>query len=294
MKISVLPLVIGLVVGVVIGRGWQRDPAPPPVAPPEISEREREARELLQQEAQKIAAMPDSPERQAKQDELLEKVMKLFLIDVSLRLAEHKKAASVPVPAVPAPAQAHETAPPPPTKSQTDEAAKSTRDQAKENFRRNRLFARIVEATDANQVRRELKDFASKDLSSDLKSSNPLPKDQAQALIGSYEGLVNLDNGERWNATMEITPIQDKPDQYHQEIKLSKNGRVFSNSNGNGHLDDFRYTDNGRPQIYVNIGGDYMQLMAAPDLPGFIGIHYTSNSIRELIPDGRITFRKIR
>lgn len=295
MKISVLPLAIGLVAGVVIGRGWQRDPAPPPA--PEISEREREARELLQTEAQKIAAMPDTPERQAKQDELLAKVLKLFLIDVSLRLVEHGKPAAVAVAApAPTPAPPPEPAPSHPTGTQRADAAKEAREKAKENYRRHRLYARIVEATDANQVQRELKQFASKDLSANLKASSPLPRDQALALIGFYEGFVNLDNGDRWTATMEITPVQEKPDQYNQEIKLSKNGRVFSNSHGTGRLSDFRYSEgNGMtPQIYVNIGGDYLQLMTAPEIPGFIGIHYSTNPVRELVPDGRITLRKIR
>lgn len=298
---SISGLLLGLLVG--FGGAHLLRPAPPPAeipieAPTETpveSPLEKEARDLLTSEAAAIAALSDRDEKLRWQDELLEKILKLFLIDVGLRL---ERRAREPAPAVVAAARPAPVPPPPPapTPVKREDTPQDFRRAAEQARQRNRLYARIVGATDANSVRRELREIASPDLGQDLKNSTPVPAEKALELVGSYEGNVRLNEGnERWNMTMSIEHDPTREDEgFVYEVRLGKNGRPFSTTRGRGSLKNFRYQDGDVPQIYIEMGGNYSQLFPAPEIPGFIGIFYESTETRELKAIGRITLRKLR
>ncbi|HRO67716.1 MAG TPA: hypothetical protein PL182_09150, partial [Pseudobdellovibrionaceae bacterium] len=91
MKRTVLTLLAGLLIGAAVGR-WTvaTRPLPPPEKNP-AGTRDAAAEELLARSAQEISSAPDTETRQKRIEDLLQKIFKLFMIDVSLRLQALEK-----------------------------------------------------------------------------------------------------------------------------------------------------------------------------------------------------------
>src|SRR5262245_61174444 len=113
---------------------------------------DEETRSILQSAADAIKNAKTEDERRQKTDELLEKIFKLFLIDVSLRL---EKSPSPPAP-VPATADAHPMSAPGPESEPPVESENPKTDSKSAANRRRQLEIRIVNSDDPRAVGRAL------------------------------------------------------------------------------------------------------------------------------------------
>lgn len=288
------PLLAFLLIAV-FGAGWwfgHRSVETPPPAVPAESPREEETERLLRDAAQDINAAADPGERARKVDELLEKIFKLFLIEVSLRLADSKP----PVAPTAPPPPAAEPSPPPAPPAPADPPARPPRElsETEQQRRRARVEARVVNADNPRTLRNALTELAGQDMQKSYGASKDFTPEQEKNMIGVWEGRIEqIDGSAPWSLRIEIKPIAASggKEAYQSDVLVTKSGRSVSHSSGRGSLKGFSSSPDGSA-IYIEAGGDVMELYFSKTFDGLVGLFYKAESRAQFKPTGRIRLER--
>lgn len=285
-----LMLVIAVLIAFGIGRWLPRKDAPPvsPVAEP--SEREAETRALLQEAAEELKVASNDDERRQKTEILLEKIFKLFLIDVSLRLSSAAACpAAEPLPCTPA-------APPAAAKTATAELGTIAAPEQKKNpkteaEKRRRFEVRIIDAATPNAMKKALGKLSELDFDTGFKASTDLNAQQIQSLAGVYEGQAEFPDKGAWSARFELSVTGTSANGqslYHSSMKLTRNGKISESSGDGDSLRGYSIGQGENAPLYIEVGQTTLVLYWSQAFDGFSGVVYEEAGQHTKKPTGRI------
>jgi hypothetical protein len=224
-----------------------------------------------------------------KADEILSKIMTVFLADLSLHLSEDKekdlsigKAACVarPVADVSAPSQKSEPQAPQETtkldiqQPQADKQAKNT------GKYRSQEWILVNSQTDS-EIRRNLKKLELKDLDIYLKGAPETNIQKSEKYLGSYRGRVfDVNQKEYGYLTLDLSPAKNSKgeDTLKGKIEFFRNNNSESTSNFT--TDHFGYSPEGFSGTVVTLGGRQLQIYSIEGSRKLAGYFY------ERLPNG--------
>lgn len=287
MKIGPVVVLVGLAFAAGWWMGHVSTPPPPLRSPVVESPRETETKALLNQALVGLTEAKTEEERSQRSDELLEKIFKLFLIEVGLRLQK------------PAPeAAASNVAPPPPVaepRVDTPPAAKPAKTED-DPRRKRRVEIQVVNAPSDGSLERALKQLAKEDFESGFKSARSLNSTESAALLGTWEGRAEFDDRRHpWTVRLKITPsaksTADHP-QFKYEVRMVKARGSISNKSGDGDLQGFSRGAGDLAPIFIEAGGDVLQLYASTQFDGLVGLVFEEQGRLNLKPTGRLRLER--
>lgn len=223
-------------------------------------------------------------------DEVLSKIMTVFLADLSLHLSEEKekdlsigKAACIARPAVDlqaAPVLKSEPQPPQEAakadlqQAQTDKQAKNT------GKYRSQEWILVNSQTDS-EIRRNLKKLELKDLDIYLKGAPETNIQKSEKYLGSYSGRVfDVNQKEYGFLTLDMAPAKNNKgeDVLKGKIEFFRNNKAESTSNFT--TDHFGYSPEGFSGTVVTLGGRQLQIYSIESSRKLAGYFY------ERLPNG--------
>lgn len=229
-------------------------------------------------------------ERYRKADEILGKIMTVFLADLGLRM-------TTPVPAkadstmhgVSDNREANQPAAKPVDNTRTAEAPKTTasRDWI-------RYEAQVKEQVSENEVKDILKKMEIKDLFAELKSAKPVSAAQFQIVAGRYIGeIIFFDDQVPWNIDWDFNGrvLGDGQIVGRQEISIRKNGKRFSHTTGEINA---VMSMPGSEAILINVYGDdgYLQLYPNERLDHLYANYYQKKGLDQFTLKGVANLRR--
>ncbi len=230
-------------------------------------------------------------EKFKKADEILGKIMTIFLADLAMRVKSvpESKSAVEPV-AVENKAIVHELAPPILTPSEVTASAESQQ----RIWLKNETL--VAQATTEKELAEALKAVESKDLFSELKSGTPLKPEQVTAINGHYVGEITFfDRSSKlevdWNA--EYAMVRGKW-RGTSSITLTRPGKQASSSSSKG---DLGFTSVAQGQgilVKVEGGEGYLQLYPGIDGERLNGNYYKKKAIDKFTKTGTISLQRVR
>lgn len=217
----------------------------------------------------------DADEKLKKADEILGKVMVLFLADLSLHIGQQK---TIPVSA----SKVENVAKP---ETMDSSAAVKTAPAVMESAHPltalpTKVFndKKITQSATMKEALSYLKEVEVKDLKSVLSEVSKVTSEQNLLLQGHYVGVVTFDdNTEPWRIEWDVnSEFRDGQLKGQSEIRLSNSKKVFSRSGGQGDIKDFSAWAKDSQAILVNSYGDdgYIQLYYLSHLNKFVGNYY--------------------
>lgn len=264
---------------------------------PEISALEAKIRELESNELKRLSESSDSDEKLRLANEALSKIMNIFLLDLGIR-ANPKTVKNLQQALAPSTDRATivATTPAPQIESQvqlsTSPAHKSTTSDE----------TKATAKPDINDVRNDedLKNFLEKSQLTDLASawkSGSLPSLEQLALInGRFGGYSQMKDPAEPPWDMRITVrgrLESGKLGGRFSSRLSKNGRVFSSTSGNGtDLKDIKAGPDGSILLDVQGGRGYLQMFYFPQMNSFRGNIYQQKDMGEFNWTGSFTLNK--
>lgn len=294
-------LLIAMVAGFGAGR-WSAPSPPPPSEVAPSSARESETERLLRAGAEGISSASDPAERQRRSEELLEQLVKLFMIDISLRLREpevNAAASAEPTVAVapppPPPAPAAKPAPPRPEPSTASRANEPSAPVSP--VQRSLLLYRVVEADGPQQLKKALDLFARLDPMPSYQSARTVTEAELEPLLGRHQGRVDLlDGNASWRLTLEVdrshkwTPANPI---YRLVVRVVKGPNSTSASTGDGPISQFRTNPGDNPAAYyIDFSENALQIYPKKNGDGFVGLYLESKNRSPLKPVGRVDINR--
>lgn len=213
-----------------------------------------------------------------KADEVLSKIMTVFLADLSLHLSEDKekdlsigKAACVvrPAPETPVTVQKSE-----PQLPQSDKQAKNT------GKYRSQEWILVNSQTDS-EIRRNLKKLELKDLDIYLKGAPETNIQKSEKYLGTYSGRVfDVNQKEYGFLTLDMVPAKNNKgeDVLKGKIEFFRNNKAESTSNFT--TNHFGYSPEGFSGTVVTLGGRQLQIYSIESSRKLAGYFY------ERLPNG--------
>lgn len=232
---------------------------------------------ISQNEYQDYLKLKDSAEKYKMADELLGKVMVLFLADLSLNIKNASIASVDKTLQVDYQNQAIDNLQP----EKIKEVSKNI--QAESVLTTVKLKEeKLVSATSENEALKFLKDLEIPDLATEIKKTKMLSQKQLSMINGKFVGVVTFDNkAEPWRIEWDVNAeIVNGKVNGKQLITLSNSKKVFSRTNGNGEIKDFAAFANDSSAILINSYGDdgYIQLYPFTNTGKFFGNYYLKSN----------------
>ena len=287
-------LLFGLIFGIVLGRQSMKPaaskPSEPSAACAELENTQREMRQIGETEYQQYLALKDSPEKMQKANELLGKIMVLFLADIGTRLKAAEQTLKSPAPYVetpsaPAPTPIESAAKTPPQKPSPEAPTWKNAGTA------------IGAARREDEALEAMKKAEIDNLVQAIKSSTEPSQAQIASLNGVFSGEITFGEGrEPWHMEFRLAAAnRGEGVKGRHSLILSKGGKVFSNSSGRGDLDQYaaESAEEGSA-IFIKAGGDlgYFQLYPVANLRAIVGIFYEKKGIDEFKPTGQVKLQR--
>ena len=128
--------------------------------------------------------------------------------------------------------------------------------------------------------------------SSSFSFANPPP----EALFGHYQGQTTLQDGTHriWDIVMDVSGgVKEDHIEGTERITLSENGKIFSNKSGDGDIKDFKRSLGGSDAILIEASpSTYFQLYYLKNQDEFIGnLYQQSSGANPFIFKGSFTLR---
>lgn len=270
--------------------GAGRWSAPSPVvdrASPETepSVRESEAIRILQEGATEIATISNPSERQRLQVDLLEKLVKLFMVDLSLRISETSEIEPGESPTLQEPPVTDvaepEVPPPAPTPARVSPEQRGV------------LVYRVVDAPNAEQLRQSLDAFSQLDPMPAYREARTAREEELLPLMGRHRGVIETFEGNKtWRVTLDVsrsakwTPSSPS---YRLAVRIVHGPGSTSNSTGDGPLSQFRLNNGDNPPaFFIDVRENALQLYPRADGRGLVGLYLESKNRSPLKPAGRV------
>ncbi|MES2856745.1 MAG: hypothetical protein V4692_12815, partial [Bdellovibrionota bacterium] len=235
--------------------GWvlsrEIHPAAPLIPSPAAIERDQKTEDLLRASAKDIELAQTSEQRQKKIEELLEKVFKLFMIELSLRVKNGE----------PVPPTLAENAPaiasPTPAPVFTESPAKQTQFMKIGEDKIKTLEVTVIEG-DLSKALASLRELGKGDFNDGFKNAKDLSQEQAESLIGEWSGRVRMfeETVEPWRVRITVDhsakSTSEKP-LYKYRITVNKNpkARDVSTTSGEGNLKHFSKADGETTPMFL-------------------------------------------
>lgn len=291
-------ILIAALLGFALGRWSAPAPTPPPARLEDDtpSAREDETARLLRAGAKEISSTDDPVERQRRAEELLEQLVKLFMIDISLRLREPA------APPAPTPTSTPPAAPAPAPEPARPQAAKRAELDGASNTpvrpeQRSLLLYRVVEADGPQELKRALDLFAKLDPMPSYQSARAVTETELEPLLGRHQGRIDLLDGKTsWRLTLEVdrshkwTPSNPI---YRLVVRVNKGPNSTSASTGDGPISQFRTNPGDSPAAYyIDFSENALQIYPKKNGEGFVGLYLESKNRSPLRPVGRIDLNR--
>jgi hypothetical protein len=225
-------------------------------------------------------------ERYDKAEELLGKIMLLFLVDLGIKTSgeqllfartvsqgRKRKDMVAPVDLI----ESDEVAP---------NSLESTSVQSANQLKSSSEAKSILEAEkQLNELRSEsdienfLKSVSLGNLFDSLKNTHEIDSEQIRELRGTFSGELVFDSPgqEKWDVRLVLSGrIESGTLVGKSKVELAKNRKIFSSSRSNGNLSNLKSLPNGQRGVLIEIlGGEgFFQLYSVPQLQKLIGLYY--------------------
>lgn len=261
-------------VGLVLGFGLSQKFSKKEILKTSNDEKITAIEQLSKNDYQDYLRIKDADEKLKKADEILGKVMILFLADLSLHISQQKN--------VPVSASVIENSAKP-LSVEPSSSVKANPSSTTENpvaVQPATVFndKKITQAATMKEALSYLKQVETKDLKSVLSGNFKVTTEQNLLLQGHYVGVITFDDQtEPWRIEWDVnSDFRDGQLKGQSEIRLSNSKKVFSRSRGQGDIKDFSAWSKDSQAILVNSYGDdgYIQLYYLAHLNKFVGNYY--------------------
>lgn len=226
-----------------------------------------------------------------KADEVLSKIMTVFLADLSLHLTEEKekdlsigKASCISRSAA---EQIVALAPKPEAQnnSLSEKSAQSTQVESKLATKNTGKYRSqewiLVNSQTDSEIRRNLKKLELKDLDIYLKGAPETNREKSEKYLGSYRGRVfDVNQKEYGYLTLDLAPAKNNKDEDVLKGKIEFFRNNNSESTSNFTTDHFGYSPEGFSGTVVSLGGRQLQIYAIENTHKLAGYFY------ERLPNG--------
>lgn len=280
-----------LALGIVLGGGmgwWFFSPASAekPVVKSSAEARDEAAQRLLQDSANEIARITDADERQKRAEDLLEKILKLFMVDLSLRLRD-----------TPTPPAA--SLMPEPTPQASAPTAGAEERAHLSGLPQTRVYEKALEhLADPDKINEVLDQLAKQDFTKAFSKTNPPNPLQAEPLFGTFTGKIELFNDRApWDLRLSVSvgnAAERRNPEYNYAIVVTKAPGHVSRSNGRGGLKGFSISSENPDMFFVEAGDDVLQLYRSKRFDGFNGLLYEGPNKFSMKATGRVLLNKAR
>ena len=241
-------------------------------------------------ELREYLSLKTQKEKYEKADELLGKIIMIFLADLDLKMSplaiEFAKKSIVPKKLIT------------PKKEDSKKSEKSENkppEDKKENPNPNWIAneQKSTEAYSDHEKKEFLKSVVIDDLFSKLKDKKPISQSQLKNLNGSYYGkvLFNKAGQTPWDVEVEFDGyFQNTNPTANSLVKLSKNGKVFSSGTSNGSIKDFNQLggDSSALVVEANGGDSFFQLYSNKLNDSYFGNYYEKDGSGNLVNNGTV------
>lgn len=255
---------------------------------------------------QEYQQLKDRSQQYAKAEELLGKIMMVFLADLGLKVNKTdldkvaKMAQPIPPPLPPAtPVNASTQAPPtsgphggPAAGSQVTKPVADS--GAPPNWaEKERALGEIANENDAENF---LKKVAVDNLFPIVKTSRPLDAAMLDAVNGNYQGRIVMDDPEQkaQEISLELKGFREgESTTGTYKIMVGPPGRVDSNTSGSGQLKNFHSVEGSTQAVIIDATPNtYIQVYPIPRLNQLIGNYYRQDSIDKFSKIGTVILNR--
>lgn len=272
--------VVALVVGVGIGRlDWQDSK--------EKSDLHDQFSKIAEVDMEEYSRLKDQEQKYQKADEILGKIVQIFLADLGLRVTDAKihlaklqatgSGAQIAAEAQAVAAQPMRGAEMSRSQSGSKVASAAAVPSTSEWQKAESRLSSIENDQDADKF---LKDARIPDFLAELKTSNGISSldSVTQAILGKYAGEIAFQDGSGtlWGMSIEADGrIENQKLVGKELIVLSKDGQPFSTTKGSGDIKAFRKFAGGSSAVLMEIADSYyFQLYYQKEQDAFIGNFY--------------------
>ena len=225
-------------------------------------------------------------DRYYKAEEILGKIMLLFLVDLGIKTSGEQMVFAQSV----SQGRKRKDMVAPVDLIESDEVApnslESTSVQSANQLKSSSEAKSILEAEkQLNELRSEsdienfLKSVSLGNLFDSLKNTHEIDSEQIRELRGTFSGELVFDSPgqEKWDVRLVLSGrIESGTLVGKSKVELAKNRKIFSSSRSNGNLSNLKSLPNGQRGVLIEIlGGEgFFQLYSVPQLQKLIGLYY--------------------
>ncbi|MBK7843387.1 MAG: hypothetical protein IPJ71_06770 [Bdellovibrionales bacterium] len=225
-------------------------------------------------------------DRYYKAEEILGKIMLLFLVDLGIKTSGEQMVFARTV----SQGRKRKDMVAPVDLTESDEVApnslESTSIQSANQLKSSSEAKSILEAEKVlselrsdNEIETFLKSVSLGNLFDSLKNANEMDMEQIRDLRGTFSGELVFDSPlqEKWEVKLIFSGrLESGTLVGKSRVELAKDGKIFSNSRSNGNLSNLKSLPNGQRGVLIEIlGGEgFFQLYSVPQLQKLIGLYY--------------------
>lgn len=295
--------------GLIAGWWFFHSPSTPDKATQvDVSELQEKIQNIHDVDMQEYLQLKDQKAQFLKANEILGKMMTIFLADLGLRVSSQDLKSLKEMP-LGSEALASGTCEVPTKDSESaEEVVRSTKEsfaptenqssapQSKPTNNWKEKEKRIANVTTDTEIESFLKDVVIEDFFSAIKGSGSVRRRDLSNLNGVFEGVLTYDSNEQpAEVYMELGGVFRRGQvRGSSKIILSRNGKPFSNSNSNGDINGYKKANANSPAIFVELGGKsgYFQLYFVRSNSVLVGNYYKQQGMDEFVKTGTVTLYK--
>jgi hypothetical protein len=221
-----------------------------------------------------------------KAEEILGKIMLLFLVDLGIKTSGEQMAFARTV----SQGRKRKDMVAPVDLTESDELAPNSLESASiqsANQLKSSSEAKMIldaekqlnELRSESEIENFLKSVSLGNLFDSLKNAQEIDSEQIRDLRGTFSGELVFDSPgqEKWDVRLVLSGrIENGTLVGKSRVELAKNGKIFSSSRSNGNLSNLKSLPNGQRGVLIEIlGGEgFFQLYSVPQLQKLIGLYY--------------------
>jgi hypothetical protein len=254
---------------------------------------EQKLRQISETDFAEYRRLKDRKAQYEKAEEILAKIMQIFVADLGLRMAGFeagKTAKQEPKPAAPEPAAPA----PPPTKKKPEPPPVVAAPPASGPPDWKSMESRLKDLQSENEVDGFLKSVKVDNLFPTISNFRAAMRKDLDALAGSYTGHIRFaDSSERprdVQLKVSLNPINDLAEGEYKII-ISKDGVEEENSTGKGNFGD-AFSAGQSASILIRMSNNYAQLYWSPQMGQLFGNYYKKDAPDKYSPAGVVFLRR--
>lgn len=274
---------------------------------PSLKELEDKIYTLYRTELQDYRKLKTMKEKYETANDILAKIMVIFLADLGLRVSQSEIQQTFSPLAENSDYQANnKNCPPPTTCAKCPTLKEMAKDEGMQMVPQNykvqgstkekkwvKNEEELGKIKNEGDIQEFLKSVAIDNLFEELPNFKTADNNFTKSMEGVFEGSIEFDNPEEQAHQIylkfENIVTEDTGVRGDYIIKLSKNGEPYSNSNGGGIIQSFKFSSASKKVIFLELGGrtGYFQLYLMND-GSFIGNFYRQQEVAEFNKIGTV------